>query len=236
MPADPFDTILRLLFILPLFLFALTVHECAHAWMARREGDPTAEQEGRLSLNPLVHLDPAGVLMFVLAALSGVGFGWAKPVPVRLGNCPRPLTAMWRIALAGPVSNLLQAALALPLLLACGFAGAPLLDCLLGGAATIFERGDLGLAGTFGCILAEYFRINVVLALFNLIPIPPLDGGRILVSVLPYRAARFVASLEQYGFLILLLTARWLAPVFISGPLAWIYLAVAKLALALGLG
>lgn len=201
---DPADLLLRLCLGAPLFLFALTVHEYAHAWMAKRCGDPTAEQEGRLTLDPIAHLDPVGALMFVLSSAAGYGFGWAKPVPVRLGNCREPLRAMLKIAAAGPLSNLLQALVALALLLLLGVLGAPLGQTAFSGIAPILEGEALGTMGILACLLSYYFHINLILMFFNLIPVPPLDGGRILVSVLPYRMARQVAMLEQYGFVIIL--------------------------------
>jgi len=205
---DPADFLLRLCLSAPLFLFALTVHEYAHAWMAKQCGDPTAEQEGRLTLDPVAHIDPVGALMFVLSAAVGYGFGWAKPVPVRLGNCAEPLKAMLKIAAAGPISNLLQALAALAVLMLLGVLGAPLSKTAFSGVAPILDGEAIGMLGIIACLVAYYFHINVILMLFNLVPVPPLDGGRILISVLPYRMARQVAMLEQYGFIVILVAFR----------------------------
>lgn len=200
---------LGLLLRLPVFLFALTVHEYAHGWMAKRHGDTTAEEMGRLTLDPRAHLDPLGLLMWVLSAWVGFGFGWARPVPVQLGRCRNPLRAMFWVALAGPLSNLLQAAVACVLLLLMGLAGTPFMLLALGaGTSAVFAGQPLPLSTLCACLLQEYLVINLVLMAFNLIPLPPLDGGRIAVSVLPYKAARELAALERYGFVVLLLLMR----------------------------
>jgi len=207
------DLLMRLVMTIPLFLFSLTVHEYAHAWTARRCGDHTAEDAGRLTLDPRAHIDPAGALMFLLASFAGVGFGWAKPVPVRRGNCARPLQAMLWVSAAGPLSNLLQALVGLVLLVALGFLGAQASLGVLSGVAAVFEQPGLSTLDIIVCLLGTYLQINLALMLFNLIPIPPLDGGRILVSVLPYRLAAAVASLESYGFVMLLVLFRPLGSV-----------------------
>lgn len=142
-------------------LLAVDIHECAHAWAANELGDPTARYQGRLSLNPIVHLDPMGTLMMLFSLFGGIGIGWGKPVPVNPWNLRHGRAGQGLVALAGPGSNLiLAAALALPLHL--GWARA-------------------GLAGYLWSIL---IGVNVSLALFNLLPIPPLDGASVLVGVL----------------------------------------------------
>ena len=168
---------LFLLLAVPL-LYSVIAHEVAHGVCARAFGDETAKRAGRLTLNPLPHLDPVGLLM-----LFFVGFGWAKPVPVSYGNL-RPLRpGIFCVALAGCATNILIAALA-----------------LLALEANVVSHGSA--AATVLLIVA---RINLILGAFNLIPIPPLDGSRILLSLLPPEGQRALLGLERYGFLILIL-------------------------------
>ena len=171
---------------------AISIHECSHAVTALWLGDPTAQSRGRVSLNPRAHLDPAGTVMLLL-----VGFGWGKPTPVNTLNFRRPLQGMTLVSLAGPLSNLaLALALALPLrfgwlTLASGFIAAP--DLFSGDWSTIL-----------GSIVYYTFYINVLLAVFNLLPVAPLDGFKILLGVLPEQARRPFARLEPYGPVILM--------------------------------
>jgi Zn-dependent protease len=157
---------------------AATVHEFAHALVADRLGDPTARNLGRLSLNPLVHLDLLGTLFFVV-----FGFGWARPVPVNPRNFADPRRGMLQVALAGPLANVTLAFLAGALVKAPGLPAGP----LLAAAA-----------------LSTLIWINVILALFNLIPIPPLDGSRILEALLVGRQALTYQRFQPYGTLLLL--------------------------------
>jgi Zn-dependent protease len=181
-----------LVWALPLVL-AITLHEAAHGYAALRLGDPTAYEAGRISVNPLRHIDPVGTVLvpgaiLLVGHLSGVSFppfGWAKPVPVNFGRLNHPKRDMLWVAAAGPASNLLQA------IVWSLLAG---LQQMLGGYG-----GDLFFAMTQAGILA-----NLALMLLNLIPIPPLDGGRIAVSLLPNRLAWRWAQLEPYGFFILI--------------------------------
>lgn len=173
-----------LLMVLPVLL-AVTVHEVAHGWMALRLGDPTAKLLGRLTLNPLKHLDPVGTLVFFLTRT----IGWAKPVPINPFNFRDPRRDMAFVALAGPLANI-----ALALLSALVYRG-----LLLGGLVDWFEPLFLPLS----LMLKMAVIVNLGLALFNLIPVPPLDGSRILMGFLPRREARALASLEPYGFIIL---------------------------------
>jgi Zn-dependent protease len=163
-------------------LIAFTIHELAHALTADYLGDPTPRRMGRITLNPIKHLDPIGTLLLIIA-----GFGWAKPViinPMNLRGNPR--TSMAIVAAAGPLSNLLMAAV----------------------AAIFFRLGLVsftpvgGLSASF--ILSEFIWINLVLAFFNLIPIPPLDGSKILYAILPGELVYRLRPLEQFGFLILM--------------------------------
>jgi len=173
-----------LLLSIPPILFALSFHEYAHGWMANRLGDPTAKNEGRLTLNPLAHLDPLGTLMIVI-----VHFGWAKPVPVNPFNLADPKKDMLKIALAGPVSNVLMAA-------ATG-----MLIRLMQGMGM---RVDASFLGFFQYMLYFLVMINLVLAIFNMIPIPPLDGSKILFGLLPAEYEESFIRYESKGPIILL--------------------------------
>ena len=175
--------------VLPV-IFAITVHEVAHGWMAKQFGDMTADREGRLTLNPVKHIDPVGTIIvpgLLLITFTGFIFGWAKPVPVDARNFKDPKKAMMVVALAGPLSNLLMA-IAWALLIRVAVA----INVEFVSMPLIY----MGVAG---------ITINLVLALINLLPIPPLDGSRILSGLLPdYWAWRY-NQLERFGFLILLL-------------------------------
>lgn len=174
--------------ILPV-LFAITVHEVAHGWVARLLGDDTAARLGRLSVNPLKHIDPVGTLLIpglLVLFKTGFLFGWAKPVPVDFGRLRQPKRDMALVAAAGPASNLLMAVVwallvRLALALNIDYVSVPLL-----------LMGQVGIG------------VNVVLMLINLIPIPPLDGGRVAVGILPNRWAEPLGRLEPYGFFILI--------------------------------
>jgi len=170
-------------------LISLTVHEAAHAWTADRLGDPTARVLGRVSLNPLVHIDPIGtVLLPLIAAFSHLPLiGWAKPVPVSFRNLRHPRRDFMMVAAAGPVSNLLQAVVAAMILRL--FAG--------------FASGGQTPASTLTGVLYLAVEINLLLAFFNLIPVPPLDGGNVMLGLLPPRAAATYSRLRQYGFIVL---------------------------------
>lgn len=170
---DPISGIIALASI----IIAVTVHEAAHAWSANRLGDPTARLLGRITLNPVKHLDPLGSILFLLA-----GFGWGKPVPVDMFNLREPVKDNALIALAGPVSNLLMA----------GVAG--VVNLAFGDALPNVAVGLLQIFAFF----------NVMLAVFNLLPIPPLDGSKIYRSVLPSSLNPIWEFLDQYGAFILL--------------------------------
>ena len=176
-------------YIIPQFLvllLSLSVHEAAHAWTADRLGDPTARQLGRITLNPMAHIDWIGTVLFPLIAMvSGFPlFGWAKPVPVDWRNLKSPRRDFAVIAAAGPISNLLLAALVASVLL------------VLGGPNAI--SSDILRYAIVGAIV-----MNCLLAVFNLVPVPPLDGGNVATGLLPVPMARALGQLRPYGFLIL---------------------------------
>ncbi len=180
-------------------LFAITLHEAAHGYVARYFGDMTAYQQGRISLNPLRHIDPVGTILLPLMTLwlGGILFGWAKPVPVNFAALRRPKQDMLWVALAGPASNLFMALgwvllAKLALMLQGGYFAEPLL-----------KMAQIGI------------NINLVLMLLNLLPLPPLDGGRIAVSMLPHRQASLLARIEPYGMFILIFLA-------VTSVLGWI--------------
>jgi Zn-dependent protease len=164
-------------------LLSLTVHEAAHAWTADRLGDPTARLLGRVSLNPLVHIDLLGtVILPVIAVVSGLPvIGWAKPVPVNTSRLGSPRRDFMLVAAAGPGSNVLIAIVA-----------AVVLRALLGAEA-----------GPVAQLALTTIQINVLLAVFNMVPVPPLDGGNVLAGLLPEPAAQLFAMLRPFGFVVL---------------------------------
>jgi Zn-dependent protease len=172
-------------------LFSLTVHEMAHAWTSDRLGDPTARLLGRVSLNPLVHADPIGTILFPLIAMvSGAPLiGWAKPVPVSIGRLGRPRRDYVLVAAAGPASNLVLA-----------LSSALLLAVL---PVSPQHAGEPNVSAPLAAILSQAMRLNVLLAIFNMIPIPPLDGGNVLSGLLPKRLAASFNYVRPYGFLLL---------------------------------
>ncbi len=184
-------------------LFAITVHEAAHGYAARHFGDNTAAMLGRITLNPLKHIDPVGTilmpLMLYFATSGAFLFGYAKPVPVRFGNLRNPKRDMVWVALAGPGVNFIQAFL---------------------WAAVFFILSGSGVSEPFFLKMAQGgILVNLVMFVFNLFPLPPLDGGRILVGLLPLRQAEMVSKVEPYGFFIVMalvitgvVTKLWLQP------------------------
>jgi Zn-dependent protease len=204
-------------------LFAITIHEAAHGYAARHFGDNTAYLMGRITLNPLKHIDPVGTLLMPLLlyfATSGAFlFGYAKPVPVRFGKLRNPKRDMVWVALAGPGANLAQA--------------------LLWGVLSILLQGA-GVSEFFFLQMCQGgILVNVVMFAFNLFPLPPLDGGRILVGLLPYRQAELVSRIEPWGFYIVMalviagvVSTLWMQPVMaltlwllklVLAPLAFLF-------------
>ena len=170
-------------------LFAITLHEAAHGWVANKLGDPTARQLGRITMNPIKHIDPVGTIAvpLVLVMLSGFIIGWAKPVPVDMRHFKQPLLDMALVALAGPASNFLMA---------CGWALMITLSTTALAETSIavylFQMGKAGMT------------INLILMVLNLMPIPPLDGGRVVAGVLPKQVAWSYMRIEPYGMWIIL--------------------------------
>lgn len=214
------DTLLTALALIPALVFAIVFHEVAHGWTALALGDPTAKERRRLSLNPIRHVDPFGTLILPgMLALTGLPiFGWAKPVPVSQNRLDNPRFGMMAVAAAGPLTNLVLAALgAIGLGLLVGrLAGDPadaaaLLQALARGASANPETG----AGFAILMLSTFILLNIFLAMFNLLPIPPFDGSHIVEGLLPRQAARAYSRLRPYGFALLfglLLIVPWLFP------------------------
>ncbi len=179
------DILFDILLIGPPILFAITIHEFSHGFIADKLGDPTARLSGRLTLNPLAHLDIIGTLMFFI-----VKIGWAKPVPVNPNNFQNPRKDMLWVALAGPVSNLI-----------CGFIFGILLRWMVFGGLSLFPPEQWGLAIQ---VIQIIVIINIILAVFNAIPIFPLDGYRILTGVLSAQQAYGFSRFAKYGPFVLL--------------------------------
>ena len=176
-----------LIYALPV-LFAITVHEAAHGYAARHFGDNTAYMMGRITLNPAKHIDPVGTILMPLLlyfATSGAFlFGYAKPVPVNFGNLRKPKQQMVWVALAGPASNFVQA---------------------VAWGVVLITMVGMGVDERFFIEMARAgVQVNLVMWAFNLFPVPPLDGGRILVGLLPWKQAQMVSRLEPYGFFIVM--------------------------------
>lgn len=187
--------ILTIAIQLLIILLALSVHESAHGWMAERFGDPTARMQGRITLNPIAHIDPIGTVVFplMLALMGAPVFGWAKPVMVNPYNLRNPRKDGIYIAAAGPVSNIIMA---------------------IGGIVVFIILKQIGIVGSIyvtsrsaeaiTILLLNLILINIFLAIFNLLPIPPLDGSRILEGILEGEALRTFKKIEPYGFIILI--------------------------------
>ena len=181
-----------LVLLIPVLLFALVFHEFSHAWVANKLGDPTARYAGRLTLNPIAHLDPLGGLMILF-----VGFGWAKPVPVDLRYLKKPREDMMKIAFAGPASNLLLAFI----------------------AGVILRTGYV--QGSMAMMIIMFTQINIMLAVFNMIPVSPLDGSQIFSGLLIRTNPNLVRNLQIYGPQILLgaILIGYLTPI---SPISWV--------------
>ena len=214
------ETLFQALTLIIPLIFAIVFHEVAHGMMARALGDPTAQEMNRLSLNPLRHVDPIGtvVLPGILALLHAPVFGWAKPVPVNMWRLRNPRGGMMLVAAAGPATNLVLAGIGAVLL--------GLLSRALGGV-----QMARGVDGFVAANLINFLQINVFLALFNLLPIPPFDGSHIVEGLLPKGLARSYGKLRRFGFtlfFILLFVLPQLIPGFdlvgrvVFPPVEWL--------------
>lgn len=198
------NEIVMMLVLAPPILFALSFHEFSHGFIANKFGDPTAKALGRLTLNPMAHLDPVGTLMLFL-----VHFGWAKPVPVNVWNLKNPRQDMLWIALAGPGSNMLLAFIT------------GLIIRLIGSQNMGVYQMDM--VGILKIMLIYSLQINLALAVFNLIPVPPLDGGRILRGILPRKYDPVLDKLEQVGpmALMVIILFGFITKISIFGIIIW---------------
>ena len=183
--------IAQVFILFTVLLFSLTVHEMAHAWTADRLGDPTARLLGRVTLNPIAHIDPIGTILFPLIAIvTGVPIlGWAKPVPVNVRQLRNDRRDYMLVAAAGPASNIVMAVAA-----AAFVALVPVSPQVL---------GEPNVSAPVARFLTVMVRLNVLLAVFNMLPIPPLDGGNVLSGLLPRNTARLLDYIRPYGFIVL---------------------------------
>ena len=184
---------IALLRIIPA-LFCITIHELAHGYTAYKLGDNTAKNMGRLTLNPIKHIDPIGLLMMLM-----IGFGWAKPVPVDMRNFKYPKWGMAFTAFAGPASNIILAVLIMFIL---GLIATPLGILIYPATGQMFFTSEAGMMAV--TIISITIFLNIALAVFNMLPIPPLDGSKVLFSLLPDKAYYQVLKYERFGMILLL--------------------------------
>jgi Zn-dependent protease len=217
------NTALDVVLLVAILIPSIILHEISHGWAALRFGDDTARRAGRLTLNPIPHIDPVGSLLLptMLALAGGNVFGWARPVPVNPARFGHPTRQMALVALAGPATNLGLAAIA-------GTIG-PFVDLRADGpaGAVLFSRAyEVGLTtgSLWGRVLFAFVVVNVALAVFNMLPIPPLDGSRLLPLVLSQQGRIWFERVSQYGFLILFALVFLFdeALAWINRPIGWL--------------
>lgn len=191
------STIYELVLLIPVLLLSLSLHEFMHGYVSYRLGDPTPKAQGRLTLNPLAHLDPIGSLVLVLTRR----FGWAKPVPINPNYYKKPRQGMMLVSLAGPGANFFLAILFALIARTIGFFGS-------GSLLQLQMSGYGNLVQTFVMFFQLAIIINLSLACFNLLPVPPLDGSKILMGILPPKFDKYIRKLEgPYGMILLLILA-----------------------------
>jgi len=202
MSFDP-QRILYLICAIPALVAGLTFHEFAHAWAADKLGDPTPRSQGRLTLDPLVHIDPFGALFFVISSLAGHGLGWAKPVMTNPRNLKHPRRDSLLIAIAGPISNLLQLPIWFLMVFCIGFLSAKF------GAASSTATGTVSVMGLATDAFVAGITVNVGLAVFNMIPIPPLDGHWVLQSLGGRPVEELFDAIRPYSFIMLFIIIQF---------------------------
>jgi Zn-dependent protease len=200
-------------------LLSLSVHESAHAWTADRLGDPTARFLGRVSLNPIVHIDPIGTLLLPILGMlyGGIIFGWAKPVPVSVNRLHNPRRDYMLVSAAGPISNFLLAAISFVLLMILKMSSPESAEVVRNIASGYLPEGG-SIIVPLVIVAFNGITLNIILGVFNLIPIAPLDGSGILSGILPRPVQNFLHSIQSYGMIIIFVLVFMGIPSYIYSP------------------